>query len=73
MLVPECSRSIKPPTAFCSEGRSTAEALGDVERDHYVFPACENGRIEPASPMKGLAFGLEVDDKEGRSTRLPLP
>ena len=33
--------------------RSTAEALGDVELNHYVFPACENGNIQPAIPMKG--------------------
>ena len=33
--------------------RSTAEALDDVELNHYVFPAGEHGRIQPELPMKG--------------------
>src|SRR5881396_1886534 len=27
--------------------------LGSSEQDHFVFPACENGHIDPTRPMKG--------------------
>jgi integrase len=27
--------------------------LGSSEPDHFVFPACENGHIDPTRPMKG--------------------
>ncbi len=29
-----------------------AQAVGGTEPDHYVFPACENGRIDPTRPQK---------------------
>ena len=29
-----------------------AQRPAGVESDHYVFPACENGRIDPATPQK---------------------
>jgi integrase len=32
--------------------RKEAELLGHVLAEHYVFCACENGRIDPAKPMK---------------------
>ena len=32
--------------------RKRAEALGAVDPDHYVFPACENGHIDPTRPQK---------------------
>jgi len=35
-----------------SELWNRAEALGSSEADHLVFPACENGRIDPARPMR---------------------
>ena len=30
-----------------------AEAFGATGPDHYVFPACENGHIDPTRPQKG--------------------
>jgi integrase len=33
--------------------RERAEKLGSSEPDHYVFPACESGRVDPSKPMKG--------------------
>ena len=27
--------------------------LGASEPDHFVFPACENGHVDPTKPMKG--------------------
>jgi integrase len=33
--------------------RIRAEHLGSGEPKHFVFPACENGKIEPLLPMKG--------------------
>jgi len=32
--------------------RERAEALGSSEPDHFVFPACENGQIDPNRPQK---------------------
>ncbi len=32
--------------------RTRAEALGSSESDHFVFPACENQRIDPNRPQK---------------------
>ena len=32
--------------------RKRVEALGAVNPDHYVFPACENGHIDPTRPQK---------------------
>ena len=32
--------------------RERAEALGIVSPDHYVFPACEHGHIDPTRPQK---------------------
>ena len=32
--------------------RLRAEALGSQAPDHFVFPACENGRIDPTRPQK---------------------
>ena len=29
-----------------------ASAIGGTGPDHYVFPACENGRFDPAAPQK---------------------
>ena len=29
-----------------------ASAIGGTQPDHYVFPACENGRFNPATPQK---------------------
>ncbi len=29
-----------------------AQAFGGTEPDHYVFPACQNGRIDPIRPQK---------------------
>jgi integrase len=31
---------------------SRASAIGGTHPDHYVFPACENGHIDPAIPQK---------------------
>ena len=33
--------------------RAGAEGLANVEPAHHVFPACENGNIQPQIPMKG--------------------
>jgi integrase len=33
--------------------RNRAEKLDSAKPEHYVFPACENGRIDPTKPMKG--------------------
>jgi integrase len=27
--------------------------LGSVEPDHFIFPTCENGKLDPTKPMKG--------------------
>ncbi|MCZ6533961.1 MAG: site-specific integrase [SAR324 cluster bacterium] len=35
-----------------AELRSRAEHLGSSEQEHYVFPACEMGRIQPGQPVK---------------------
>jgi integrase len=32
--------------------RQRAEALGSSEPDHFVFPACENYRVDPMKPQK---------------------
>jgi integrase len=32
--------------------RSRAELLGAAEQEHFVFPACESGRIDPERPQK---------------------
>jgi integrase len=32
--------------------RERAAIAGPVEPEHYVFPACENGRIDPTKPQK---------------------
>ena len=32
--------------------RRQAELLGNTRPEHYVFPACENGRIDPTKPMR---------------------
>jgi len=29
-----------------------ASAIGGTQPDHYVFPACENGRFDPVTPQK---------------------
>jgi integrase len=29
-----------------------ASAMGSTQPDHYVFPACENGRFDPTTPQK---------------------
>jgi integrase len=29
-----------------------AQSLGGLEPDHYVFPACENGKIDPTQPQR---------------------
>ena len=29
-----------------------AQQVGGTEPDHYVFPACENGKIDPTRPQK---------------------
>ena len=31
---------------------SRASAIGTKQPDHYVFPACENGRFDPTTPQK---------------------
>ena len=36
-----------------SELRERSEKLGSAEPDHYIFPACECGKIDPTKPMKG--------------------
>ena len=28
------------------------QGVAGTEADHYVFPACENGRIDPVTPQK---------------------
>lgn len=33
--------------------RIRAERLGSAEPAHFVFPACEHGKIDPLRPMKG--------------------
>ena len=33
--------------------RTRAERLGSAEPRQFVFPACENGKIDPLHPMKG--------------------
>jgi integrase len=33
--------------------RNRAEKLDSAKPEHYVFPACENGRIDPTKHMKG--------------------
>jgi hypothetical protein len=33
--------------------RVRAERLGSAEPKQFVFPACENGKIEPLRPIKG--------------------
>ena len=35
------------------ELRDRAEKLSAAESEHYVFPACESGHIQPDIPMKG--------------------
>jgi len=32
--------------------RERAKAVGSPELDHFIFPSCENGHINPASPQK---------------------
>jgi integrase len=32
--------------------RKQAELLGETRPEHYVFSACENGKIDPTKPMK---------------------
>ena len=34
------------------ELHSRASAIGGTDPDHFVFPACENGRFDPSSPQK---------------------
>src|SRR5215469_4293706 len=34
------------------ELRERAQLLGSVEPEHFIFPACEHGRIDPTQPMK---------------------
>lgn len=36
-----------------AELRDRAEKLGSSQPDHYFFPACECGIIDPSKPMKG--------------------
>jgi integrase len=36
-----------------AELKDRADKLGSSEPQHYVFPACECGVIEPTKPMKG--------------------
>jgi integrase len=38
--------------AVCVELRKEAQKKGHSLPDHYVFPACENGHIDPARPQK---------------------
>ena len=33
--------------------RIRAERLGSAEPGHFVFPACEHGKVDPLRPMKG--------------------
>ena len=33
--------------------KDRAEKLGSGNSEHYVFPACESGIIDPTKPMKG--------------------
>jgi integrase len=35
-----------------SELRTRAEKIGSADPEHYVFPACQNGHIDPNKPMK---------------------
>ena len=39
--------------AALSELLTRADQLGVIEPDHFVFPACECGVIDPTKPMKG--------------------
>jgi integrase len=42
------------PLALLQEAHTTAKAIGMGEPDHYVFPACERGCIDPNKPIKTL-------------------
>jgi hypothetical protein len=39
-----------PPICFAVKGK--AQKAAGTEPDHCVFPACENGKIDPATPQK---------------------
>jgi integrase len=39
--------------AVVVELHNRAERLGSAGADYFVFPACENGHIDPVRPMKG--------------------
>lgn len=33
--------------------KERAEAFGSLDSEHFVFPTCENNRIDPTRPQKG--------------------
>ena len=49
--------------------RLRAERLGSAEPRHFLFPACENGKIDPLRPMRGWQTAPRVA-KANQSCRI---
>ena len=50
-----------------------AQPFNGAEPERFLFPACENERIDPTKPMKELANCLATLDEGGGDTWTPVP
>jgi integrase len=56
-----------PPNVYAW---NRAKLVGGTEPDHFVFPACEKGNIEPTRPMKSWRSGMAKVDADHRLSRV---
>jgi integrase len=52
-----------------------AQKVVGTEPDHFVFPACENGKIDPKDPAEELAHGMAISEEScgPQESALPRP